>query len=147
MASSVGWRDPTREWPLHLPLEFVRSDPNLDRQLRLFRLRDEPEYIIIPFVRHVDRLASGPRPLRDTLTHPFVRAILDWNASHLDSWLSLYPHLIGGRIYHPIPRDARAKLDARSRARGKKITQPREFLTEVRFDTARFMAWYYGNMN
>jgi hypothetical protein len=67
--------------------------------------------------------------------------------SLLDAWLSAYPHLIGGRIFHPIPRDAREVLAARARTRGKRITQPREYLTEVRFDTARFMAWYYGNMN
>lgn len=138
---------PDRGMPFHVPPQFVASDISSDRELRLFRLRDELEYIVVPFTRCVDRFAPGPRPVRDTLTHPLVRAILDWKASHLDGWLSAYPHLIGGRIYHPIPDDARRALDARAQARGKRITQPREYLTEVRFDTTRFMAWYYGNMN
>jgi hypothetical protein len=138
---------PDRGMPFHMPLQFVSSGSASDRELRLFRLRDELEYIVVPFTRCVDRFAPGPRPVRDTLTHPLIRAILDWKASHLDAWLSAYPHLIGGRIYHPIPSDAREALDARALARGKRITQPREYLTEVRFDTARFMAWYYGNMN
>jgi hypothetical protein len=138
---------PDRGMPFHLPPQFVASEISADRELRLFRLRDELEYIAVPFTRCVDRFAPGPRPVRDTLTHPLVRAILDWKASHLDAWLSSYPHLIGGRIFHPIPRDAREVLAARAQTRGKRITQPREFLTEVRFDTARFMAWYYGNMN
>ncbi|MEA2569208.1 MAG: hypothetical protein QOI24_1209 [Acidobacteriota bacterium] len=142
------WLDgPDRGMPFHLPPQFVTSEISADRELRLFRLRDELEYIALPFTRRVDRFAPGPRPVRDTLTHPLVRAILDWKASHLDAWLSAYPHLIGGRIYHPIPPDARETLDAKARTRGKEITQPREYLTEVRFDTARFMAWYYGNMN
>lgn len=136
---------PDRGMPFHLPSQFVPSAASGDRELRLFRLRDELEYIAVPFTRCVDRFAPGPRPIRDTLTHPLVRAILDWKASHLDAWLSTYPHLIGGRIYHPIPPDAREALDARAPRR--RVTQPRQYLTEVRFDTARFMAWYYGNMN
>lgn len=138
---------PDKGMPFHLPSHFVHPDQGSDRELRLFRLRDELEYIVIPFYRQVDRFAPGPRPMRDTLTHPLVRAILDWKASHLDAWLSIYPHLIEGRIYYPIPREAREKLTARSRSQGKRVAQPREFLTEVRFDTVRFMAWYYGNMN
>jgi hypothetical protein len=146
--SILRWLEgPDRGMPFHLPAQFVASDASPDREFRLFRLRDELEYIVIPFTRRVDRFAPGPRPIRDTLTHPLVRSILDWKASHLDAWLSAYPHLIGGRIYHPIPAGARATLDARAHSRGKGITHPREYLTEVRFDTARFMAWYYGNMN
>jgi hypothetical protein len=138
---------PDTGMPFHFPVTFVAPESVLDRELRLFRLRDELEYVVIPFFRSVAPLAPGPRPVRDTLTHQMVRAVLDWKASHLDSWLHMYPHLIGGRIYHPIPAAARPALDARAHAKGKEIVQPRHFLTEVRFDTTRFMAWYYANMN
>jgi hypothetical protein len=137
---------PDRGMPYYLPPHFGAGDPVRDREQRLFRLRDELEYIVIPFFRQWERTA-GPRPVRDTLTHQLVRAILDWKASHLDMWLSVYPHLILGRIYLPIPSQAREVLGARAVACGKTIAHPREYLTEVRFDTTRFMNWYYANMN
>lgn len=130
-----------------MPLWYPDVPPTSDGKVyRLFRLRDELEYVLIAFYPPSKDFPYG-RPVREVLTHDLVRAILDWKASHLDLWLSTYPHLIGGRITHPIPKEARKVIDARAAANGRVITRPREFVHEVRFSTEAFMRWYYANMN
>ncbi len=137
---------PDRGMPHHFPELPAGAENSPDKEYRVLRLRDELEWIVIVFYRPTRDFPFG-RPVRETLTHELARAILDWKASHLDLWLSTYPHLIGGRIYHEIPPEARVVLDSRAEARGRRIIRPREFLHEVRFSTARFMQWYYSNMN
>ena len=130
-----------------MPFWYPDVPPNSDGKVyRLFRLRDELEYVLIAFYPPSKDFPYG-RPVRELLTHDLVRAILDWKASHLDLWLSTYPHLIGGRIAHPITEEARQAIDARAASNGRVITRPREFIHEVRFSTEAFMRWYYANMN
>lgn len=134
-----------------MPLDFpdvpsTNADGPSAKQYRIFRLRDELEYVAIAFYSPTREFPHG-RPVREVLTHDLVRAILDWKASHLDLWLSTYPHLIGGRLSHPIPDEARKILSDRAASLGRTITKPREFVHEVRFDTVTFMRWYHANLN
>jgi hypothetical protein len=111
--------------------EFAYLPEHGTVQNRVFRLRDCLEWLVIPTITTSDPRMPW-RPIREVLTHDFVRAILDWKASHLDMYLWAYPHLIGGRICHELPaRDGRG----------------RQHVHEVKFSTVPFMIWYFANMN
>jgi hypothetical protein len=111
--------------------EFAYLPEHGSVQNRVFRTRDELEWLVIPTIRTTDPLMPW-RPIREVLTHDLVRAILDWKASHLDMYLWAYPHLIGGRICHELPgRDGKG----------------RQHVHEVKFSTVPFMKWYFANMN
>jgi hypothetical protein len=111
--------------------EFAYLPEHASVQNRVFRLRDEAEWLVIPTISTKDPRMPW-RPVREVLTHEFIRAILDWKASHLDMYLSAQPHLIGGRLCHELPADQNST---------------RQHIHEVKFSASAFMKWYFANMN
>lgn len=132
-----------------MPADYPTVPPGpkpANKEYRVFRLRDELEWLVIAFYLPSREFPYG-RPVREILTHQLARAILDWKAAHLDLWLSTYPHLLGGRISHTIPPEARKILNDRAADRGRPFVRPRAFLHEVKFLTVAFMRWLYANLN
>ena len=131
--------------PLDPPLISSISLEN-DREDRIYSLRDEKEYLPISFFR-IKHPATNLRPIRAIFRHPHVRALLDWKASNLDSWLSICPQLIGGYIVHDFSNDVRAVLDRRAANQRRGMSKPRSHTNEVKFDAWLFWLWYVSQMN
>lgn len=104
-----------RGFPVNHP--FPRHPRPAQSGLLVLRLYDELEHHPLRSFRPTPRL-DFIRPIKERLNHRDVRALLDWKAPHLDSWLADKPHLLPGRI-------------ALSEAR------------HVLFDTETFMRWLY----
>lgn len=130
--------------PFDYPKDVALQPGRPGQEVRLFRLRDEAEWLPIAFER-IQHPATDVRPVRAIFRHAHVRAILDWRASHLDMWLSAYPHLLGGYIVHEFSDEARAILDARLADRPPR--RPRSHVNEVKFDAWRFWLWYVAQTN
>jgi hypothetical protein len=113
---------------------------------RVFRLRDELEYLAMQFIR-TDHPAVPWRPAVELLTHRQVRAIADLKSSTLDYYISSLPDLVGGLRRITIPPDIRQVLDQDARRRGKEPTRPRDTLHRVVFETLGFMIWLASNQN
>jgi len=129
--------------PLIGSLPFNPNDP---REYRMYVLRDEKEYLPIAFFR-IKHPATDLRPVLPIFRHTHVRAILDWRAQTLDSWLSACPQFFGVYIVHDFSRKVRRILNARAAVRGRTISRPRQHTHEVKFDSWRFWLWYVAHMN
>ena len=117
-----------------------------DSEWRVFRLHDELDYWAMRFIR-ADHPAVPWRPPVDILTHRQARAIGDFKASTLDYYISAMPDLVGGLRRISIPPEVREILDERARKRGKELTQPRDTLHRVVFETMGFLIWLASNQN
>ena len=117
-----------------------------DRENRIYSLRDEKEFLPISFYR-IKHPATDLRPIRSIFRLPHVRALLDWKASNLDSWLSNCPQLIGGYIVHDFSNEVRKELDRRAASLERRMTRPRSHTNEVKFDSWLFWLWYVSQMN
>jgi hypothetical protein len=133
--------------PIDQPLiGSLPFDPNDPREYRMYVLRDEKEYLPIAFLR-IKHPATDLRPILPIFRHTHARAILDWRAQTLDSWLSACPQFFGGYIVHEFSDEVRCVLNARAAARGRTISRPRLHTHEVKFDSWRFWLWYVAQMN
>ncbi|HEY2094771.1 MAG TPA: hypothetical protein VGJ81_23170 [Thermoanaerobaculia bacterium] len=117
-----------------------------DGEWRIFRTRDELEYLEMIFVpsKHP---AVKMRPFVEVLSHRQARALLDWPSSTLDWWISSAPQLIGGLRKIEITPAARAALNAKAKSQGKILLRPRRTLHRVTFDTQAFCEWLAANQN
>lgn len=131
--------------PLDLPpIVMLPPSPWRNAEWRVFRLRDELEYLEMAYVPS-SHPAVQMRPVVDVLSHRQVRAILDWPTSRLDYWLSAAPHLIGGLRQIENASSVQQTLDSRAEDAG--IGQSSRTLHRITFDTMGFMIWLASNQN
>jgi hypothetical protein len=133
--------------PFDLPPAIaLPPSPWRHAEWRTFRLKDEMEHFEMIFIP-AEHPAVEMRPVVDVLSHRQARAMLDWPAATLDSWLSIAPHMLGGLRQIEITPEVRASLNKRAREKGNPITKPRRTLHRVAFETLPFMIWLASNRN
>jgi len=126
-----------RAAPFDVPsLALVPTVPGVE--MRVFELFDEAEYYVLAF-RPCNHPAVPMRPVKEVLYHRDLRSLLGVRASTLDSWISLWPQMIGGLRKMP--------LGERRSANRKAPLRPRETTHRVTADTMSFMIWLSANQN
>jgi hypothetical protein len=118
------------------PLALVPTVQGIE--MKVYDLFDEAEFHVLAF-RQCGHPAVPTRPVKEVLYHRDLRALFGVRASTLDSWLSLWPQMIGGL--------RRTPLGQRRPPRGNNPRRPRETTHRVTADTMSFMIWLIANQN